>query len=135
MSAAPHTYCISQRPRSRTPKVASGSAAPNGSGRPRRQLQTFDSAAEIIVNQRDRTLEPMHCLYCSAELVATIDGGLRCSLSGALFSTAVWEQFETLRRASRDDARAVEQVLIEYNGLGEDGGSLLHVSRTAKFLN
>lgn len=27
---------------------------------------------------------------------------------------------------SREDARAVEQVLIEYNGLGKNGGSLLN---------
>ena len=31
-----------------------------------------------------------------------------------------------LQGISRDDARAVEQVLIEYNGLGKNGGSLLN---------
>jgi filamentous hemagglutinin len=31
-----------------------------------------------------------------------------------------------LQGISRDDARAVEQVLIEYNGLGKSGGSLLN---------
>jgi filamentous hemagglutinin len=31
-----------------------------------------------------------------------------------------------LQNISRSDARAVEQVLIEYNGLGKDGGSLIN---------
>ncbi|MCA8093794.1 hypothetical protein LGM65_23385 [Burkholderia anthina] len=31
-----------------------------------------------------------------------------------------------LQGIARSDARAVEQVLIEYNGLGKDGGSLLN---------
>ncbi|MCA8275788.1 hypothetical protein LGN17_25235 [Burkholderia sp. AU30280] len=62
----------------------------------KRQMRPFDTKPGIIDKHRDHTLKLMHCPYCSADLVETTGGELRCSLSGALFSAAVREQFETL---------------------------------------
>lgn len=63
--------------------------------RPANFRRSTSSPRSSTINPTD-TLQPMHCPYCSAQLVEATRGELRCSLSGSLFSISVREQFETL---------------------------------------